>query len=136
MPNKQMQPEVGEQAKQVAMQARAQVEEQILDRKHRAAEELTSVATALRHASEKLRSEDHGQVTHYVERAADQVDKLSDYVESANLRQVVSQAEAYARREPLIFVGGAFALGLFAARFLKASRPREIQAWNGGERAM
>ena len=29
--------------------------------------------------------------------------------------------ESFARREPLLFIGGAFALGMVAARFLKAS---------------
>jgi hypothetical protein len=36
---------------------------------------------------------------------------------------VVRDAENYARREPLIFLGAAFAVGFIAARFLKASSP-------------
>ena len=37
---------------------------------------------------------------------------------------MVTQVEQYARRQPAIFLGGAFALGLLGARFLKSSNPQ------------
>jgi len=44
----------------------------------------------------------------------------------------VDDAERLAHRQPALFVGGAFALGLLAARFLKSSKPRPStgrQSW-------
>jgi hypothetical protein len=36
----------------------------------------------------------------------------------------MQEAERYARQNPWVFLGGAFAVGLAAARFLKSSAPR------------
>ena len=38
---------------------------------------------------------------------------------------IVREAEAFARRQPAVFIGGALALGLLASRFLKAAPPRD-----------
>jgi hypothetical protein len=70
---------------------------------------------------------DQGQqaaVPQYLSSAADQVDRLSHYLRSTDLRQMAEGVERFARRQPAIFIGGAFALGLLGARFLKSSRPQ------------
>ena len=51
------------------------------------------------------------------------LDRLSGSVRDATVRDIVRATERFARREPLLFLGGAFTLGLFAARFLKSSEP-------------
>ena len=43
-------------------------------------------------------------------------------------------AQRLARRQPALFVGGAFALGLLGARFLKSSSPEHRYAGYSGER--
>jgi hypothetical protein len=51
------------------------------------------------------------------------LERFSDYVENANLKNLARDVEVFARRQPTLFVAGAFALGLAAARFLKTARP-------------
>ena len=48
---------------------------------------------------------------------------MSSYLRDHDMNDLVRDAEDYARREPLIFFGAAFAAGFIAARFLKASSP-------------
>lgn len=52
---------------------------------------------------------------------ADKVEQFSGYLEKKDLREVMSDVEEFAHRQPLLFLGGAFALGILAARFLKSS---------------
>ena len=55
--------------------------------------------------------------------AADTIQQASKYLENKSVGEVVSDVEDFARREPLIFLGGTFAVGLLLGRFLKASAP-------------
>jgi len=55
--------------------------------------------------------------------AANQIEKIADYFERKDLRAMMRDAESFARRNPAIFLGAAFGLGLVAARFLKSSPP-------------
>jgi hypothetical protein len=50
------------------------------------------------------------------------VERWADYVQNTDAREMANRVESFARREPGLFLGGAFALGLVGARFLKSSR--------------
>jgi hypothetical protein len=104
-------------AQRAAGQAKEQVEGTLATQKDRAAEGLGSVAQALRQTGENL----EGGSGTYLNRAADQIERLSGYLGARDIRDLVGQVESFARREPVLFLGGAFALGLLGARFLKAS---------------
>jgi hypothetical protein len=113
-----------ETAGQVAEQARQQATSRIADQKDRAAEGLTGVANALRQTSQQLRQQDQAGFTDYIDSAAKQVERISNYLRGKDVGELIDDAEYYARREPALFVGGAFVLGLLGARFLKSSRPQ------------
>jgi len=49
-------------------------------------------------------------------------------VRDTDARQIISNVEDTARRQPLIFIGGAFLLGLAASRLIKAGSPDKDQA--------
>jgi len=110
-------------ATEVVGQAKQQVASKIEDQREKAAQGLNSVAGAIRQTTEGLRDRDQLGVTPYVEGLADQVERFSDYILSSNVGQLVGEVEGFARREPAIFLGGAFLLGLVGARFLKSSGP-------------
>jgi hypothetical protein len=110
-------------AGQVAEQAREQVSSRLSGQKDRAAEGLNSVAQALRQSGQQLREQDQQNVTDYIDRAASQIERVSSYLQNNDLGQLVDDVERFARRQPAIFLGGAFVLGLLGARFLKSSRP-------------
>jgi hypothetical protein len=117
--------DVASQAKEavsdVASQAREQATSQVVRQKDRAAEGLGSLAQALRHTSEELRTQDQLGITGYVESAADRVEHFSNYLRERDIGEMVNEVERFARRQPALFLGGAFVLGLIGARFLKSS---------------
>ncbi|MBV9950087.1 MAG: hypothetical protein JOZ69_24820, partial [Myxococcales bacterium] len=81
------------------------------------------VARTLRDAGDKIDSPPGIELDRYVSRAAEGVERASAYLRERQLRDVMRDVEGYARREPALFFGGAFALGLLASRFLKSSSP-------------
>ena len=105
----------------VVEHARHSVESQISGGKDRVAEGLGSVAEAMRQTGEHLRSQDKLGLTQYVASAADRVEAASGYLQERDLSDVLSDLGGFARREPALFLGGAFALGLLGGRFLKSS---------------
>jgi hypothetical protein len=124
-------PGVMDQAKKAANQIASDVTEQAKEKvnatidaqREKAAGSLGGVADALRQGGRALREHDTTTPAEYVDRAAEQIERIGDYVRSRTLGQLVGDAEEFARREPAIFFGGAFALGLIATRFLKSSEP-------------
>ena len=105
-----------------ASQAGTKVVAGVNTQKARAADSLGSVAQALRQSSDQLRSNSSGMSVHqYISTAADRVERLSDYLRSSSVSDVMNEVEQFARRQPAIFIGGAMMLGLLGARFLKSS---------------
>jgi hypothetical protein len=64
--------------------------------------------------------------------AADQIENVAGYFERKDLRAMMRDAEGFARRNPAIFLGAAFALGMAAARFLKSSAPDGANSMSAG----
>jgi hypothetical protein len=64
--------------------------------------------------------------------AADQAERLAAYLQQTDAREIVHTVEDAARRQPLIFLGGAFILGLAAARFMKAAGGTTRTAYRSG----
>jgi hypothetical protein len=115
---------VTDRAKNVASDVRERAAEQIQARasetKHRATDSLSDVAESLRTASQQLPHENG--VGRYMLQAANQVDNLATFLENREMADLLDGMEHFARRQPAVFVGGAFALGVLGARFLKSSR--------------
>lgn len=82
---------------------------------------LSSVASSLLNSSTQLRDEQNA-AGEYVGRAAEQLDRLAHYIQSADPGEVADNIRDFARRRPAVFIGAAFALGVIGARFLKSSR--------------
>lgn len=115
-------------ASNIAGIARDGASSQFAKQKGQAAGQLVGVAQALRQAGEQLRQQEQQTIPDYFALAADRIESLSGYVESADVTQVVEGVEDFARRQPLLFVGGAFGLGLLAVRFLNSSGRRRASA--------
>jgi hypothetical protein len=64
----------------------------------------------------------HEAIAKYVEGAADQIEDWSRRLREKDVDALLSDVQRLARRQPAVFVGSAFALGLVGARFLKSSR--------------
>lgn len=110
------------------------------NQKGRAAERLEGVAHTIRELSNQMRERHQDSVAQYAERAADQTEYLSIYIRDTDIDEFVDDAQDMARRQPGVFLGGAFALGFLMARFLKSSgqrggvRMRRSYGYEGGHR--
>lgn len=109
---------------QAANQAKEQVSSRLATQKDRAAESLGGVAQALRTSGQQLREQDQMGVTDYIDQIANQVERFSGYIRGHDVGELVGDVERFARRQPGLFLGGAFVLGLLGARFLKSSAPQ------------
>jgi len=92
-----------------------------------AAEGLDKVARTVRRVSTDMQI-DQPQIANVAMTAADQADKVAQYLRETDARQIISNVEDKARRQPLLFIGGAFLLGLAASRLIKAGSPDMQQA--------
>jgi len=123
--------EVADQAQQkmgeVVDQAKQTVTSQVSSRKDQAAESLHTIADAIRHTGDDLRGQEQAAVAQYASMAADRVEEFSQFIRERDVNQIVGDVERYARRNKGLFLGGAFALGLVAARFLKSSSQPDYQ---------
>ncbi len=119
-----------EQTKQKAREAASEAQQKLGEQlrssvdssKGRAADTLDSIAQALTQSGQQLRSDNLAPASQYVDRAGEQLRRASDYLRNTNVDEMVRNTEDFARRQPALFVGGAFALGVLAARFIKASQ--------------
>jgi hypothetical protein len=89
------------------------------------AEALEGVAQTLRESGSNMR-EQQPQVASLTEQAASRIDDAAIYLREHTITDLIDQAESFARREPVLFLGAAFAAGFIAARFLKASNPNRF----------
>lgn len=64
----------------------------------------------------------------YTETAAQKLESAAQYFEGTDLRGFARDAETYARRNPAIFLGAAFAIGILAARFIKSPSPSVVSS--------
>lgn len=121
---------------QLAGQARdtasQQAESRFTSGKARATDALGSIAQSLHSTSQELRGKEQGKFGDYAEQAAAKAEELSQYLQTATLSDVATRVENFARREPALFIGSAFALGFLGARFLKSSqRDQQASVTNG-----
>lgn len=121
----QVKHEVKQQATQVASAVQEQANAMLNNQLTRVTDSVGGVADAIRQAGSHLREQDQPMVAQYADRAAEQLDDLTSYLRNGDIGQFLHDATDLARREPTLFIGTAFAAGLFLSRFLKSSRPAE-----------
>lgn len=128
-----------QKAGQVLDQTRTQVKGQLNTQIDNLAGSLGGVAEALRATGDQMQQKDLGAMGDYATSAAAWVDGCSSYFRDRDVDQVMGEVEGFARREPAIFLGAAFALGFMAVRFLKSSSrgaPSMTPAGEGYQRAL
>jgi hypothetical protein len=110
--------------------AKDKLEETVSTGKDSAAEKIGDVAGALRHTAEAF---DEGPLPAIADRAAGELERVADYVQSRTIGELLHDVETFARREPALFLGGSFVLGLIGGRFLKSSGSRVPAARDASE---
>lgn len=110
-----------EKAGDIQQQVRKQAVSGLSGQKKVAADNLQSVAEAIRKTGNQLREQDQSAVAEYANNAAGQIERLSRYLRESDPEAMLGDVESYARRQPAVFVGGAFILGALGARFIRTS---------------
>lgn len=104
--------------------------------KNEAANEIQKVAGAVRQFGDQLGGQDQGPIARYAaeygRKAADGLERLTKYLRQNDSKALVREIESLGRRQPALFIGGAFLLGLVGARFLKSSKLANESSTNLG----
>jgi len=131
-----------DQAKETAAQAYEAVTDKAAtkldEQKSTLSSGLSTVADSVRQVSENLGSSrtDSGlaeAAAKYTNTAAQRLEDVAGYFETRDVRQMARDLEGFARRNPAVFLGAAFGLGLLAARFMKSSSPGYGRTNTAGE---
>lgn len=108
------------QAGQATDRLRRTVDQRSTDLGHRAG----SMAQAMRKTSEELRAQGKESEASLNDRALDVVERVGRYLEEADARRMVSEAQDFGRRRPWVMALAGAGIGLLGARLLKSSASR------------
>jgi hypothetical protein len=115
--------EAAEQWKETVIDQANEVRDRARSAKEHTGDRIRGVATQLRNVSDSLREQDP-LASELAERASRGIEGVAQYVSSTSAQSLIRDTEQLARRQPALFFGGAFLLGLAAGRFIKASAPQ------------
>ncbi|MGQ9367457.1 hypothetical protein [Azospirillum sp. ST 5-10] len=119
-----MREDAADQGRHMVGSARDRIRTLFEQQSHRAADQLGGVAHALHQAAQQLEEENQGPAARYVDTAAERVERMADTLRDSSVDDLVGMVESYARRQPEIFLGAAFAAGFLFSRFVKSSGER------------
>lgn len=114
---------VREEARNLGRQASERGSEMLEERKGWINNEVRAVAQALHRSGEQLDAEG-SQAGQYAHWAADALDRVAQHLQQNDMKALLRETQAFARREPGLVIGGALALGFALTRFLKSSESR------------
>lgn len=112
--------ELGQEAGSLAQRATDVGLQQAERGREQAAQGLEQLSDSIRRVSLDMESEQPA-IANVAGTAAEQAERIAEYLRTTDVRQMVDKVEDVARRQPLLFVGGAFLLGVAASRFIKAA---------------
>ncbi len=114
--------QVQETAGQATEQVKQTAQSLLATQKDRLTANLAALSDSLRQASEQLRGSESGALfASYLDTAATRVQGVSGHLDEHEVNDLFADLESYARQQPAVFLGGMFALGALAARFLRST---------------
>lgn len=126
--------EAQEKARDAAGKAQESVRQQVDQRSTEAGEKVTAQAEDLRSVGEELRKQGKDAPAKLADRAAEQTEKVGSYLKEKGPDEMLHDVEDFGRQRPWAVLAGGLAVGVVAARFLKASSRDRYQqrSSNGG----
>jgi hypothetical protein len=113
--------QVKQQAQQAGEQAKSRVRDEVDRRSTDAGEQATSVADAIRQASQHLREQGKDQAAKPMDQAAQRVESAGQWLRDSDGDRILRDVEDFGRRNPLAVAAGGLAIGFALSRLLKAS---------------
>lgn len=120
-----------EKAQEMAGKAQEGIRQQIDDRSTQAGERVSGTAQDLRSVGEELRKQGKDTPAKLADRAAEQTEKVGSYLKDNGPDKMLEDVEDFGRQRPWALLAGGMAVGVLAARFLKASSHNRYQQRNG-----
>jgi len=112
-----------ETSKQIAHETETRARRLFSDQRSALAREVEGFAKAFRDTGRNLEDEDFKVAAHYSEELAHEAERLAEYIREKDMSQIIDGVEDFGRRQPSLFFGSVFAVGLLLARFFKSSSP-------------
>ena len=119
-----------DKAREAAGKAQEGIRQQIEDRSTQAGEQVGSTAQDLRSVGEELRKQGKDGPAKLADRAAEQTERVGSYLKEKGADEMLEDAEELGRQRPWAVLAGGVAVGVLAARFLKASSRNRYQQRN------
>jgi hypothetical protein len=123
---------VTEKTREVGGTVQDTVREQVDTRSTQAGEQVGSVSDAMRDMSDQLRSQGNDLPAQIAQQAADRAEQVARYLREADADRILTDVEDFGRRQPWVMAAAGLALGVAAARFIKASGRRRYEAGGSG----
>jgi len=123
--------QVRDLASNVAGQASDMVKQRVVRQSSKSASDFADLAQALRLTAKQLSA---NVASPLLNKTADRIEGFSKLLDEPDLREVARDVERFARKQPVLFLGGAIAVGLATGRLLKGAAGTS-QAQNGGSEA-
>lgn len=125
-----------EQAQQAAQGMAGKVQDaarqQVGERSTQAGERVSSISSDLRSVSEQLRTQENETGAKLADQAAEQAERAGSYLADSDADKILSDIEDLGRRQPWLALVGGVALGVAAARFMKASSSERYSQRSAG----
>ena len=118
--------DVAGKAKKSASDTAARLRDAVEEQKAAGAERAKGIAGAINRAADEL-DDEIPEAAHYVRRAAEELEHLSDEVRERDAGELLRMAQDFARRQPTIVLGATALVGFAAVRFFMTSaQPRQV----------
>jgi hypothetical protein len=116
-----------EKAQEAASKASGAVRTQVDQRSTEFGERVASTADDMRSVGQQLREQGKDQPAKLAEQAAQRVERVGGWLRDSDSDRLLSDVEDFGRRQPWALALGGLALGIAAARFLKASSTQRYE---------
>lgn len=113
--------QISGQVSGLSHQVQQQVNTQVASQKDKLVDTLETVSLLLHQAGEHADLQDKAMLSQYVDQAAQKVSTWTDSLRDQDATQLLAETKNLAARQPILFMGGALALGFAGARFLRSS---------------
>ena len=112
--------EAASKARSTADHFREQARSSVEEGKTQVAHQVGGLAQALHKSSEELRNQELGRLAEQGDWLASRIEEFQDYLQNRPANEMLNDLRRVARQQPAWFLGGMFAAGLVAARFLQS----------------
>jgi len=96
-----------------------QVKTQLSTQKDRATDGLQGIVEVIRQTGKSLKDQNYDSAGQLADTAADQIERISGYLQGHDVEQLMGEVQSFARSQPAVLLGATFALGFLAARLIK-----------------